>query len=121
MKANLAPFIVEGILIIVSAILGLSLGKAGKPYGKVKLVLHLFFFAWLTMGFAFIFPATIAAMSPELIPVALMGLALLTLLVVGIMMIASKSVKKTLQSVHKAAAIVMLLSDIAALVITAVH
>ncbi|HUX40544.1 MAG TPA: hypothetical protein VMV83_05180 [Rectinemataceae bacterium] len=118
MKAELAPFIVEGVLIVISAIFGFSLGKAGKPYGKVKLVLHLFFFAWLTMGFAFIFPATLRAMSPVVIPVVIIGLAMAVQLVAGILMLAAKEAKRTLQQLHKISALVMILADIAALIIT---
>jgi hypothetical protein len=43
MSIALAPFIVEGILILASAVFGFLLGRTGKPYGKVKLIFHIFF------------------------------------------------------------------------------
>jgi hypothetical protein len=43
MNPALAPFVVEGLLIIVAAVFGFLVGKKGKPYGIVKLVVPLFF------------------------------------------------------------------------------
>ena len=42
MNTTQLPFLVEGILIVTAGIFGALLGSAGKPYGKVKLVIHLF-------------------------------------------------------------------------------
>ena len=121
MNAALAPFIVEGILILAGAIFGFLLGKKGKPYGKVKIIFHLFFFLWFSIGYYFILAGTIKAMSPTLVPVIVMGIALLCQLIAGIMMLARKETGKTLPTIHKASAAVMLLADICGLVIVAVH
>ncbi len=121
MNAALAPFIVEGILILAGAIFGFLLGKKGKPYGKVKIIFHLFFFLWFTIGYYFILAGTIKTMSPTLVPVIVMGIALLCQLIAGIMMLARKETGKTLPTIHKASAAVMLLADICGLVIVAVH
>jgi hypothetical protein len=121
MNVALAPFIVEGVLIIVCAVFGILLGRVGRPYGKIKLVIHLFFFVWLTIGFVFIFAGVAKETSPLLIPVTLMGLAILTQLFAGIKMLASKEAGKTIPTIHKVSAIVMLLSDICALIITALR
>ena len=54
MIATLAPYIVEGIIILACAVFGFLLEKKGKPYGKVKLISHLFFFLWFSLGYYFI-------------------------------------------------------------------
>jgi hypothetical protein len=121
MNVALAPFIVEGLIIVAGAIFGFLLVKKGRPYGKVKLIFHLFFFLWFSMGYYFIFAGTIKAASSALIPVMVMGVALLCLLIVGIMMLASKEVGKTLPTIHKVSAFLMLLADICGLVLVAIH
>jgi hypothetical protein len=121
MNAALAPFIVEGVLILAVSIFGFLLEKKGKPYGKVKLVFHLFFFLWLSLGYYYISVVTIKAMSPTLIPVIVMGVALLCQLLAGIILLARKEAGKTLPTIHKVSAVVMLLADIWGLVIVAGH
>ncbi len=121
MSQALAPFIVEGLLIIASAVFGFLLGNKGKPYGKVKLFFHIFFFAWLTLGMVFIVVGTLSAISILIVPVALTVVMLLIELIVGIRMLVVNEVGKALPAIHKVAAIVMLLSDIWALIITVVR
>jgi hypothetical protein len=41
MNTTQFSFLGEGILILATMIFGALLGRAGKPYGKVKLVIHL--------------------------------------------------------------------------------
>lgn len=121
MIATLAPYIVEGIIILACAVFGFLLEKKGKPYGKVKLIVHLFFFLWFSLGYYFIVSGTMKAMSSALIPVIVMGVALLCQLVGGIMMLARKETGKTLQAIHKASAAVMLLADVCGLILVAVQ
>ena len=81
------PFLVEGILMLTAGTFGILLGRAGKPYGKVKLVVHLFFVLWFSVGFGFITYGILTMSSATKgiwIPVAVMGLAILTQLVTGI-------------------------------------
>jgi hypothetical protein len=120
MNVALAPFIVEGFLIIVAAVFGFLNGKKSKPYGKVKLVLHLFFFAWFTMGMVFILMGTLKMMTVVAIPVFVMAVCLLVQIFAGIRMLALKEVGKHLPLVHKISATVMLLADVCALIITAI-
>lgn len=120
MNPALAPFVVEGLLIIVAAVFGFLVGKKGKPYGKVKLIVHLFFVAWFTMGMVFILLGTIKAISILIIPVALMAVALLIQIIVGIRMLVSREAGKILPLLHKVSATVLLLSDICALIIAAI-
>jgi len=98
-------------------VVGILLGRAGRPYGKVKLIIHLFLFAWLTVGFGFIVYGLSAThvMKVIWIPVAVMGLTILTQLVTGILMLASK---KAPPMIHMSSAILLLLSDACAFIIT---
>jgi hypothetical protein len=119
MNVALAPFIVEGLIILAAALFGFLLGKKGKPYGKVRLIFHLFFILWFSAGYYFIFAGTIGAISPTLVPVIVMGLALLLQLIIGIMMLASKEPGKVFPTIHKVSAVLMLLADICGLVLVA--
>lgn len=121
MSAALAPFIVEGVLIIVAGVLGILLEKKGKPYGKVKLVLHLCFFLWFALGYYHVFIGTIAAASAVLVPVAVMGLALIVQLAIGIVMLAAKEVKPAQPTIHKISTLVMLIADVAGLILVALR
>jgi hypothetical protein len=119
MNVALAPFIVEGALIVVAAIFGYLIGRKGKPYGKVKLVAHLFFFAWFSTGMAYILMGTLKEMSLVAIPVFAMAACLIAQLIVGIRMLTAKETGARLPLVHKSSAAAMLVADLVALVITA--
>ena len=86
MNPTQLPFLVEGILVLVTILLGFFLGKKGKPYGKVKLGFHLFFFLWFTVGFGFItYGLSLKSGSAVLyILVAVMGLAILMSVLTGV-------------------------------------
>jgi hypothetical protein len=115
------PFLVEGILMVTAGTFGILLGRAGKPYGKVKLVVHLFFVLWFCAGFGFIAYGILTMSSATKgiwIPVAIMGLAILTQLVTGIPMLASKKALMAFPKVHLFSAILMVLSDICAFIMT---
>ncbi len=119
MNATQLPFLVEGILILVAMTFGIFLQRTGKPYGKVKLVFHLFFFAWFTVGYAFILYSFSAAGKSVImwIPVAAMGLMILSQLVVGILMLTVKQRAKAFPVIHLISAILLLVSDICAFII----
>ena len=117
MNTTQLPFLVEGILMATAIVFGILLGKAGKPYGKVKVVIHLFLYTWLTVGFGFIFAGTLKAMTAILVPVTLIGLAVLTQPVTGIIMMSSKKAGKVLPRIHVVSAILMVLSDICAFIL----
>lgn len=118
-----APFVAEGILIVAAMIFGILLDRAKRPYGKVKLVVHLFFATWFTVGFGFILHGlfTMSARKILWIPVALIGLAILTQLVTGIRMVASAKAGKAFPNVHLFSSVVMILSDICAFFIAGVR
>ncbi len=114
------PFLAEGILILASMIFGILLHRAGKPYGKVKLVIHLFLFVWFSVGLAFILYGLFAidVMKVTWIFVAMMGLMILTQLVTGMLMVASKKAGRALPKIHHTSAILLLFSDICIFIIT---
>jgi hypothetical protein len=117
MNGTQLPFLVEGILLVTAGIFGLLLDRAGKPYGRVKLVVHLFFALWFTVGFGFIvygIHAMGGATKGIWIPVAVMSLAILTQLVTGILMLASRKTGLAFPKIHLFSAIVLVLSDICA-------
>ncbi len=119
MNSTQLPFLVEGILILIAGIFGILLHRSGKPYGKVKLVVHLFFVLWFSVGFGFITYAILTMSSATKgiwIPVAVMGLAILTQLVTGILMLASKKAIASLPNVHLFSASVIALCDVCAFI-----
>ncbi len=117
------PFLVEGILLLTAMVFGLLLHIGGKPYGKVKLAIHLFFFLWFTVGFAFILHGlfTMSVIKAIWIPIAIMGLAVLAQPVSGIVIMASKKAGNALPKTHLFFAVLMILSDISAFIISGLH
>ena len=119
MNTTQLPFLVEGILMLVAGIFGILLHRAGKPYGKVKLVVHLFFVLWFSVGFGFIayWILTMSSATKGIwIPVAVMGFAILTQLVTGIRMLASPKAGIAFPKIHLFSAIILVLSDICAFI-----
>ena len=119
MNTTQLPFLVEGILMLVAGIFGILLHRAGKPYGKVKLVVHLFFVLWFSVGFGFIAYSILTMSSATKgiwIPVAVMGFAILTQLVTGIRMLASPKAGMAFPKIHLFSAIILVLSDICAFI-----
>jgi hypothetical protein len=124
MNTTQLPFLVEAILMLIAGIFGILLHRAGKPYGKVKLVVHLFFFLWFAVGYGFISYAiftTGSAAKGIWVPVAVLGLAILTQMVTGILALASKKAVTALPNIHLSSAILMLLSDICAFIMAGLH
>lgn len=113
------PFLVEAILMSTAMLFGYLLHRKGKPYGKVKLVVHLFFFLWLSVGFGFISYGYFSMKTPGviLIPVIVMGLCILAQLVIGIAMLASRQAGKKLPLIHTMSAILLVLASLSGLFI----
>jgi len=112
------PFLAEGLLILATVIAGTALGKAGKPYGKLKLVIHIFLYLWFTTGLGFIVYglSTATATVDHRIwgLVVLMCLMDLTQLGTGISMIATRHKGKTRPMIHITSAFVMAFADVCA-------
>jgi hypothetical protein len=113
MTAAQAPFLVEGLLIVVAMVLGGFLGRKAQPYGKVKLSFHLFFWLWFSLGYYYVaqglfggsWNATEAA-------VLVMGLALAVQIATGITMLVQKPRAAWLPKAHGVSASVLLLADV---------
>lgn len=119
MNPTQLPLVVEAVLILAAAALGFLVGRKGRPYGKVKLGFHLFFFLWFGTGYYFIV-RTLAA-SPWTLTsslVLVMGIALAAQLAGGLLLLFRKGAHRILPKVHGTAALVLLLADIAAWVST---
>ncbi len=123
MNPTQLPFVAEGILILTAGIFGILLDRTKKPYGKLKLVIHLFFALWFAVGFGFILYGLFTMNATKIIwiPVALIGFGILTQLVTGIIMLASTRAGKAFPNVHLFSAIVMVVSDICAFFIAGVR
>lgn len=120
MNAIQLPFLVEAVLLLVAMVLGGFLGRKGKPYGKVKLGFHLFFFLWFTMGYYFIAQGLFTESWTALeVLVAVMGLALATQLVSGLVLLFRKAAVPWLPIVHGSSAALVLVADLAALILAA--
>ena len=119
MNEEQIPFLVEGVLISISEVFGFFLSRAGKPYSKVKLGFHLFFYTWLSFGYGFISFGYFSrdTMSVIWIPVGIMGLMILIQLATGIIMIARTKVEKLILIIHIISFILMLLSVVCGFVI----
>ncbi len=117
MKQGQLPFLVEAGILLVAMILGAFLGRKAKPYGKVKLGFHLFFFLWFSMGYYFLMQIlfTPRVWSGVGIAVAVMGLALVTQVVTGLILLLTKKPNKMLPILHGGSAVVLLIVDVTAL------
>jgi len=113
MNATQLPFVVEAAILVVAMVLGGLLGRKGKPYGKMNLGFHLFFFLWFTMGYYFIAQTLFAgrAATGPGIAVIVMGLALLVQIVSGITLLVRKERAGWLPRVHGISAALVLIAD----------
>ena len=112
MNAVQVPLVVEAILILVTMTLGTLLGRMKKPYGKVKLPLHLFFAVWFAFGYYFVAQTvwTSQGFSGTGIAVLVMGIALLVQVLTGVRMLVAKWGPQ-LPLVHGTSAVLVLVSD----------
>jgi hypothetical protein len=112
------PFLAEGLLILATVVAGTILGRAGKPYGKLKLVVHIFLYLWFTTGLGFIvygLSTTTARVDNRIwVLVLLMCLMDLIQLGTGISMIASRRTGKTRPMIHITSMFVMAFADVCA-------
>ena len=120
MNATQLPFLVEGILILTTMAIGFLIRRVGKPYGKVKIALHLFLYLWFAVGFAFIVSAPPIHNVSNLTWgfVAVMTLAILTQLGTGTWMLIWKASRKVLPKIHVASAALLLISDVVVFFLT---
>jgi hypothetical protein len=115
-----APFLVAAVLTGLASIFGILVGKGGKPYGKVKLLVHLFFYIWLTFGFGFIVYGVSLVSASKIVWIAIwvMGITIVIQLVTAVLMLNAQRVGKALPLVHIVSAVLMGLSEIGAFIAT---
>ena len=119
LNATQAPFLVEAALTGLAAVFGILTGKGGKPYGKVNLLIHLFFYVWLTFGFGFIvYGVAIAHVTQTIwVLVTVMGIMIVIQLFTAVLMLNAEKVGKGLPLVHIVTAFVLGISEIGAFII----
>jgi hypothetical protein len=115
-----APFLVSAVLTGLAAVFGILVGRGGKPYRKVTLLIHLFFYIWLTIGFGFVvYGVSIASATKTIwIAVTVMGVTIVIQLVTAVLMLNAERVGKVLPLVHIVSAVLLGLSEIGAFIAT---
>jgi hypothetical protein len=122
MAAVLTQLGVTGLWVLVVAAIGIWIHRVGKPYGRVKLSIHILLTLFVLAGFISSFvslsglgqPSTVAT-----ICLIVLGLALLSVVLVGIRMATSRELESNLPKVHAVSTVVILLSIIAAAIAVA--
>lgn len=119
MNAAQLPFLVEAILIGIAMVLGVLLGRKAKPYGKVKLSFHLFFFLWFTMGYYYVSMSLFAGQPWKVSDtmIVVMGIALATQIMTGLFLLFSRTRPRPLPIVHGASATLLIVADVVGLVL----
>ena len=115
MNSVLLKFVVTGLYVLVNGSLGLWIGSKGKPYGKIKIGIHIILSLGVLAGFISIIYELSTLNQPKtlaIIALIVMGLTLLCNLFTGITMALTKDLNKSFPTVHKTSTIVLLLSII---------
>lgn len=113
------PFLVEALLIVIAGLFGFLLRRKGRPYGWGKLITHLFFYVWLTVGYGYVVYSLTISPVPAAIwyPALLMGAAVVAQVATGIALLAKKGVRMGLIRTHLTSAVVMVISSLASFVV----
>jgi membrane-bound acyltransferase YfiQ involved in biofilm formation len=122
MDSVLNSLVVTGVFLVIAAGVGIRLGRSGKPYGFVKLAIHIVLFLLVLSGVVAslykVQAITDAGFYPKLfLYVAL--LALLTNVAVGITMIVGKRTNPNMIVTHKVSTFIMALSLVAGFIFAA--
>ncbi len=117
---NVTPlqFAVEALIILAAAVVGWFIRRAKKPYRAWKVIVHVFFFAWLFMGYWYITEGlTFQSYKPLLAVLTIaVGVMMAVQFVTGLVMLFSKKSRQRLPAVHLGSAIAVLIFDLAAMV-----
>lgn len=107
---------VEAVLIVVAMLFGWWVSRKRRPYGKVKVGLHLFFFLWFSTGYGFIAtsPSLATATQAVVVAIAAMGLALAVQVGTGLVMLVRPPTRPVLPRTHLVSAALLLVCDLAA-------
>jgi hypothetical protein len=119
MAALLTQLVVTGLWVLVAAGIGIWIHRVGKPYGRVKISIHIFLTLFVLAGFVSSFASLSGLGQPRTVAticLVVLGLALLSGVVAGIRMATSRELDSNLPKVHAVSTALMLLSIIAAAV-----
>ncbi|MBI3609389.1 MAG: hypothetical protein HY204_01645 [Nitrospirae bacterium] len=119
MDSVLISVIVTGIFIVMTSAVGSRIGRSGKPYGVVKLAIHIILFLLITAGViasAYKLQGVIQDKLYSTISLYATGLTLLTNFIIGIRMTIIKKVNPKLVLVHKRSTFLMGVSIIASII-----
>ena len=112
---------VEGVLISATILVGFLLTRGRRPYGKVKLGIHIFLSLWFSTGFGFI-AANLPKDHPNpilWIPVAIMGVAIALQWISGALLVFGAPTRSRVK-MHLVSAFVLLAADVAVLAVASV-
>jgi hypothetical protein len=117
MAQVLTQLLATGLWVLVVAGIGIWLDRRSRPYGRVKLWIHILLTVFVLAGFISSFVSLSGLGQPRTaatICLTVLGLALLSNVVVGIRMATSRELDSRLPRVHTVSTVVILLSIIAA-------
>lgn len=104
MDISLAPPIVTFAYFFITSLIGWRIGKANKPYGKVKLVFHILLFLGVVGGSVSMLLGLFASQPLRVVSIvtySLVTLGALLMFATGVAMVAGKERKENLAAVHK--------------------
>lgn len=119
MDSVLISVIVLGAFIILATIVGFLVGNSGKPYGILKLAIHIMLFLFVTAGLMASIYKLQGVNNNKLfstISLYIVGLTLLLNLIIGITMVIIKNVNPKLVLIHKLSTLLMAISTIASII-----
>jgi hypothetical protein len=123
MDSVLISVVVTGIFIMIAATVGYRLAQTAKPYGIVKLAIHMILFLLVSGGvIASIYKlqGVTASKLYSTISLYVAALTLLTNLTIGISMVFVKQKNRKLILVHKLSTLLMAASIVASIIFLAV-
>jgi hypothetical protein len=124
MAAVLTQLGATGLWVLIAAGIGIWLDRVGRPYGRVKIAIHIFLTVFVLAGLVSSFfslsrlgqPTTVA-----MICLIVLGMALLSVVAVGIRMVISREPDSRLPTVHTVSTVLILLSIVAAAISVALR
>jgi len=122
MDSVLNSLVVTGIFLAIAAVVGIRLGRSGKPYGYGKVALHIILFILVLSGvIASIYKLQLIADAGHYSKLSLYVtlLALLTNVAVGIRMIVMKRTNAKMIAIHKLSTFIMALSLVVSILFAA--
>ena len=123
-RSVLISIVVTGIFLVIAAVVGSRLGRSQKPYGVMKLAVHISLFLLVLSGVIASIYKLQMLVHDNLYPTISLyvtGLTLLTNFVVGTSMIIVENKKKKLILAHKLSTLLMVGSIVASIIFLTVQ